>query len=168
MAFAILSFFLTSSGYLKLQKEKDLDYKLAPESQFLRDIAVREFNFQYHRDIDPILCTIKSIVGGYGCTHGYEIESMREGDHLRLRMYFNLGDLDQFLPYRLETDKSFATASLGDEVYVTIGTINQYYVDSGTYRFRTLNTTTSDDKAIHFMNGEVLQYTDGGIAEYAA
>lgn len=142
-------------------------YKLEKESKFLRRMAVREFNFQYQRNIDPELCNIKSIRGSYGCKHGYEIESLREGDHLRLRMYFNLGDNDQLLPYRLETDDTFAQLTLADEVYVTIGTVNQYYVESGEYRFRTMTASAEDSaKVMTFMNGEVIQTMDGGTLEY--
>ena len=143
-----------------------MEYKLAPESQFLRTLAVREFNFQYKRNIAPGLCNIKSIAPGYGCTHGYEIESLRQGDHLRMRMYFNLGELDQFQPYRLETDTTFAKGTLGDENYVMIGTVNKYYVESGTYRFRTMAITEDDTKLLHFMNGEVMQFMDGSNTEY--
>lgn len=142
-------------------------YKLEKESMFLRRMAIREFNFQYHKKIDPTLCDIKSISPGYKCSHGYEIESLREGDNFRIRLYFNLGDNDQLLPYRLETDDSFSKGSLGDEVYVTIGTINQYYVDSGEYRFRTLSSVEDETNMLHFMNGEVFQTIDGRILEYA-
>ena len=142
-------------------------YKLEKESKFLRRMAIREFNFQYHKNIDPDLCNIKSIRGGYGCKYGYEIVSLREGDNLRLRMYFNLGDNDQLLPYRLETDNTFAQGSLADEVYVTIGTVNQYYVESGEYKFRTMTTSAEDStKTMTFMNGEVFETMDEGILEY--
>ena len=144
-----------------------VNYKLEKESKFLRRMAVREFNFQYHRDINHELCNIKSIPGNYGCNHGYEIESLREGDNLRLRLYFNLGENDQLLPYRLETDNTFAKGGPGDEVYVTIGTVNQYYVESGEYKFRTMSAPAEDNaKTMTFMSGEVFQTLDGGILEY--
>lgn len=144
------------------------NYKLPTESVFLRELAVREFNFQYKRNIDPALCTIKSIAAGYGCSHGYEITTNQTDDHLRLRLYFTLAEMDSFLPYRLETDSSMIQGELGDEIYVTIGTINQYYIDSGTYRFRTMTTSSGSTVLVHYMDGLAMTFMDGTNVEYVA
>lgn len=143
-----------------------MDYKLQSESSFLRELAVREFNFQYQRSLDHKLCTIKTIVPNYGCTHGYEIETMDVSDHVRLRMYFNLDDKDNFLPYRLETDNRIIQGDLGDEIYVMIGTINRYYVESGTYKFRPIATAAINELLMYYNEGEVMQYMDGSNVEF--
>ena len=145
--------------------------KTQNERKFLIDMAVREFNRQYRRNIDPKFCTINSIRATYGCTHGYEIKTIVENDFLRLRIYFNLQRYDKFCPYRLETDETDIPGRLGDEVYVMIGTINNYYVDNGIYRFRWLgDDPLSDDyflfmsgEHVEFMTGEKVKYVDKGI-----
>ena len=143
-----------------------MDYKLPSESVFLRDLAVREFNFQYKRIIDPKLCSIRSIVATYGCTNGYEITTLDQADSLRLRMYFNLDEMDNFLPYRLETDSTIVQGGLGDEIYVMIGTINRYYVDSGVYKFRPIASAAVSDLLMYYVEGEVMQYIDGSNVEF--
>lgn len=140
--------------------------KSQQEKVFLIGMAVREFNYQYRRKIDPTVCVIKSIRPTYGCKFGYEINTIREDDQVRLRVYFNLEHLDSFKPYRLEVDESDIPGELGDEVYVMIGTLNNYYVDSGTYRFRWLEPDASQMDYMLFMSGEHIEFLSGEKATY--
>lgn len=137
-----------------------------PEREFIIDLAVSRFNLQYKKKIDPKDCLVKSIVGNYGCFYGYEIDSIRVDDFLRLRIYFNLGGLDSFLPYRLETDKTMSEGALGDEIFVTIGTVNRFYKDEGIYKFRPMSDEELRDDYVHFMDGEMIHFMDGGAMTY--
>lgn len=131
------------------------------EREFLIGMAVTQFNIQYGRKIDPKLCNIRSIHKSYGCTHGYEIKSIREDDDLRLRIYFNIGDSDVFEPYRLEVDRSFIKSALGDEVYVMLGSIDAKYIESGIYYFRPLSELANPDNYALFVEGDLFEFMSG-------
>lgn len=94
--------------------------------EFIRTIAVTQFNQQYGKNFDPRDFDVFSIVPCYSNTHGYEIYSVRSDDKLRLHLYFNVGQSDDFMPYRLENDMSDKKGQLGDEVYVMIGFISMW------------------------------------------
>lgn len=140
--------------------------KLVSEREFLIQLAVRQFNYQYKKQIDPTRCGVKSIRGNYGCTFGYEVDTIRENDHLRIRVYFNLLNQDSFEPLRLEVDDTFTTNELGDEVYVMIGTVNRYYIDSGTYKFRQIQEDPSRFEYMYIMDGDLFEYMSGEPARY--
>ena len=136
------------------------------EKAFLANMAVSAFNDQYNQTLDPANFTIKSLLPNYGCDYGYEFES--KTDILRLRMYFNLGDLDFFLPYRLEVDTTYRPDMLGDEVYVMLGTVQRYYKEGGIYRFRTYSLAPELIPAIDDMYGVNLQFMTGETMQYVA
>lgn len=109
---------------------------LLTEKQFLINLAISRFNEQYGRDIDPTTINIKSISPNYGSDLGYELQTLRKTDYLRLRMYLSFSRVDGVMPYRLEVDKTFIPDALGDEIFVTKGSVNRYYQDAGIYKFR--------------------------------
>lgn len=143
-----------------------MNTKLKPEKQFLIDLALDQFKSQFGIDLNRERCDIRSIRPSYQSTHGYEVDTMREDDHVRIRLYFNLGQIDQFKPLRLEVDESIHKETLGDEIYAMVGTVNRFYVDAGIYRFRWLGIPLESRRMIHFMDGSVFEWLDGGIAEY--
>lgn len=131
------------------------------ERRFLIDMAVLHFNRQYGRAIDPKLCGIKSIRTNYGCSHGYEIRTFQEDDHLRLRFYFTLADREVFDPYRLEVDERFVRDAIGDEVYVMIGTIPISYVENDIYRFRPIAEIIDEGSYVLYLEGDYFQFMSG-------
>lgn len=135
--------------------------KLTRERQFLIRTAVMMFNRQYGKRIKPELCGVKSIRKNYGCTHGYEIKTFQENDQLRLRLYFTLGDRDQFEPYRLEVDQTFVQDALGDEVYVMLGTVSQMYVENDIYRFRPLSEIVNEGNYVLYTDGDFFEFMSG-------
>lgn len=143
-----------------------MTYALQSEELFLLNTAVKAFNKQYGRTIDPQLCTIRSVTPAYGKTHGYEITTARTDDFLRMRLYFSLGKLDAFSPYRVELQGEVAAGSLTDEVYVATGVVNQWYVDSGTYRFRWMGVHPHELLRFDDMEGVPMNWMDGEKAEY--
>lgn len=136
--------------------------QLKPEKKFLIELALHEFNQQYQKNIKAEDCAIRSIKPAYGAKYGYEIDTVRTDDYVRLRMYFNLEGINKFKPYRLEVDKTLAPGQLGDEVYVTIGTVNHYYLDAGIYKFRWMNEDLSRYKFLMYMSGNVIQTVNSG------
>ncbi len=136
------------------------------EKVFLTELAVSRFNEQYGRSIDPAGCTIFSIVPNYGEAYGYEIATITTGDNLRLRIYFSLQNLDNLNPYRLEVDTTLIEGALGVEVYVSLGTVNSYWLDSGVYKFRWIQPdpayyaymeVVETGDRFKFMNGQDFQ-----------
>lgn len=144
-----------------------IDPGLPTERNFLINMAVRLFNEQYGRKIDPASCTLETIDSTYECNYGYEIRALH--DSLRLRIYFTLGDIDFFAPYRLEVDTTYLPGGLGDEVYVMLGTVQRYYVDSGLYKFR--KNYVADISVFDYiddMNGIGLTFMTGESMQYVA
>ena len=94
--------------------------------EFIRTVAVTQFNQQYGKNFNPKDFDVFSIAPCYSDTHGYEIYSVRSDDKLRLHLYFNIGQSDDFMPYRLENDMSDKKGELGDEVYVMIGFLTMW------------------------------------------
>lgn len=136
--------------------------KLKSEKEFLIELALHQFNLQYKKNIKAEVCAIRSIKPGYGAKYGYEIDTIRTDDYVRLRMYFNLEGINKLKPYRLEVDKNFVPGQLDDEVYVTVGTVNPYYLDAGIYKFRWINEDLSRYKFLMYMNGNVVETQNSG------
>lgn len=136
--------------------------KLKSEREFLIDLALHDFNQQYKKNIKSEVCAIRSIRPAYGTKYGYEIDTIRTDDYVRLRMYFNLEGINKFKPYRLEVDDTLAPGTLDDEVYVTIGTINPYYLDAGIYKFRWLNEDLNRYKFLMYVSGNVVETINSG------
>lgn len=122
------------------------------EKQFIIQFALHRFNRQYNRKLKLQDFDAKSITPNRHSQLAYEIFSVRLDDYVRLRMYLSYHRYDQIGPYRLEVDGSLGTGVLGDEVYVCQGTIDRFYIESGTYKFAVLeeditlwNLTLSED-----------------------
>lgn len=139
------------------------------EREFLKKLAVDMFNAQYRKSVDWTTCGVRSILPTYGTTHGYEIETVRSSDFVRMRMYFNLAGLTDFSPYRIEVDSTYINDELGDEVYVTMGKVDPMWVEDGIYRFRWLTEDTSafemltfveDDSFIQFMDNDHIRLAE--------
>lgn len=107
------------------------------EKEFLITMAVRKYNEQYARSIDPSQCDIRSIPTRQSYDRSYEIRTNRTDDYVKLNVHLNFGDFDHLYPYRLETEGS-GLGDLTDEVFVTTGTIDRYYQEQNVYKFQTL------------------------------
>jgi hypothetical protein len=135
------------------------------EREFLIKFGVAFFNGQYGRNIDPAVCDIRSIDTGNGSDISYEINTNRTDDHVRLRMHLRFAKVNNLTTYRLDVDGSGGVGTLADEVFVTTGTIDQYYKDSGMYKFapiindeaRLPAILTEDGTALFLENGDFLE-----------
>ena len=105
------------------------------EKHFLIDFALAKFNLQFNRNLNIADFDIFSIPPTYDTIRGYEIFTLTPGDNLRLRIYFTYGDHDGLGDYRLEVDNTEVNFGLGDEVFVAIGTVDNYYMFSGLMSF---------------------------------
>lgn len=135
--------------------------KLPSEKEFLIKLAVDRFNLQYNKRIDPKGCTVHSIPRNYQREKGYEIVTRRQDDFLRLRIYFNIVGIDSIRAYRLEVDDTYKVRENGDEVYVALGNVNPYYVDSGTYTFRWIEQDLEAESGLLYMSGDFITLMSG-------
>lgn len=138
------------------------------EKDFLRRLAVDRFNLQYGKNVDYTRCFIHSIEPNYRRELGYEIVTARPDDYLRLRIYFDITEIDSFRPYRLETDEKFKVGYVGDEVFVSLGTVNPYYRDEGIYNFRWIAPDPELDEVLLYVGGGGVGLMSGGCLKEAA
>lgn len=131
------------------------------EKDFLKKLMVDQFNLQYKHNIDYSKCAIRSIDPTYGTEKGYEVETTLQADYVRMRFYFTFERFTVVNPYRIEVDKTFVIGSLGDEVYVSLGTVDISYVDNRIYTFRYLPEDETAYQYFDFVNGEHLDFITG-------
>lgn len=142
------------------------------EKEFLIDLAVRQFNRQYQKNIKMSDCTIRSVPAHYGRELGYEITTPDVGipgdtsDTLRLRMYLGFSVLSSLSPYRLEVEQNLNTpGELGDEVYVTTGTLMSSLRTNRVYAFNWIDVDENPELALLDVDGEALRWMDGSYLE---
>jgi hypothetical protein len=110
------------------------------EADFLKKLAVDMYNSQYGKNLNPIDFCVMSIPTDTGFRYGYEVITIKDDDFLRLRMYFNLEHTQRFKPFQIEVSNPYAERSLSDEIFITSGSLESYYLDSNIYKFREINT----------------------------
>lgn len=137
------------------------------EENYLMFIACEAFSTQKGRRITYQECMISSIPPAVDYTHGYEIETLREDDYLRIRMYFTLADRIAFSPLRLELTGQTSSGN-GDEVYVMVGKMPRGLVDSGVYKFRWIGADPSKKGYMIDMEGEPILFMNGDNIRYVA
>lgn len=97
-------------------------------SQYLINLAVEKYNLELKENKDPSDFNIRPIPLNIRTNLACEVFTKREDDFLRLRLYLVFSDITQLIPYKVEVDRSDSISDLTDEVYVTTGDINFYYV----------------------------------------
>ncbi len=136
------------------------------EKQFLIGLALKRFNEQYNRNVQISDCDIRSIPVRYAFVLSYEITSNRLDDNFRLHMHLRMEGSDGLGPYRVEVDSNLTqnagtTGNTGDEVYVTLGTIDPYYRNQGIYKFRPLNQDPALSNILLLEDGTPLLLENG-------
>jgi hypothetical protein len=137
---------------------------MATEREFLIQMALDKYNSQYNKNFTVSDCDIITIPARVNFDLSYEIFTTRLDDFLRLHMHLLFGAGDGLQNYRLETDGTTHIDSLGDEIFVTTGTIDRYYKESRVYKFQPISPTDAllpillDEKgyAILVENGDFL------------
>ena len=135
---------------------------LVPERTFLKDLALRQFNFYKNEKFLQENCNIQSIPPEENYAYGYEITSLDNNDTFRLRMYLNLGKTDHILPYQLKLDPPFIDTKLGDEIFVTYGTVELAYKLHKGYDFGWLEYDLNLLPIITTEKNNPLSLTSGG------
>lgn len=133
---------------------------------FLKNAALRHFNI--HKKIKGAASFkqqdfgIYSVRPAFGFSHGYEIYSRRLDDSLRIQLHFNITKADNLSPFELQLTPPTYDGALGDEVWVTQGTIDNAYFDHQGYVLPWLEFEASDSPVILQANNEPLLLVDGG------
>lgn len=133
------------------------------DKAIIANIAVTRYNEQFGTKFNPADFDVFSIQPAYSNTHGYEIYTERNDDSLRLHLYFNIGQKDDFMPYRLENDLQDIKGELGDEVFVTIGLVDRYYIESRQALFGWIDRSFDELPILLQENGEPLLTEDDGF-----
>jgi hypothetical protein len=136
------------------------------EKEFLIGLALRHFNEQYSKNILVAECDIRSIPLRYAFNRSYEIFTKRGDDNVRLHMHIRFEGKDGLSKYRVEVDYKLtetlgSTGSLTDEVYVTTGTIDPYYIEQGIYKFLPINENILLNPILLAENGVALVLESG-------
>ena len=133
-----------------------------PEKTFLKDFALRQFNYQFNEKIKSDACDIQSIPPEGDYKLGYEITHLCQGGTFRLRMFLNLGPNDNIAPFRLKVITPYIDGELGDEFFVTSGTVDSAHHDYDNYSFMPLKYEECNLAVINMTNGSPFSLVNGG------
>ena len=133
------------------------------EKTFLKRLAFNHFNNQKGERFDEELFDIRSItpLGGYNL--GYEIAAQKCDETFRLHLFLNIGRSDVLSPYILKLSDPAINGALGDEVFVTTGTIDSGHHLYGGYPFRPLFYDNSTLAVLLDVEGLPFLLADGGF-----
>lgn len=107
------------------------------ERDFLINYAVRAFNLNTRSQLKPEECDIRSIPPVQHSTHGYLICTDRKDDNIRIALYFNISQNEGVHWVRLESQENhYATGTPGDEIWVIMATISDFWTNNLIYYFR--------------------------------
>ena len=105
---------------------------------------------------------IYSIYGDEDHRYAYEMFNKNPGNAVRVQMYINVGHVDDLSPFQLMLKTPTVLAGLGDEVWVTFGTLNRTHLVNTYYQLRWL---TLDESMFPYLLREddfILQLESGG------
>lgn len=131
------------------------------EREFLIQLALGQYNQQYGRNFQAADFDIMSIDQRVNFDLSYEIFTVRLDDHLRLRVHLLLSDGDGLGPYRVESDGTDGVQTLTDEIFVALGRVDQYYKDSGVYKFNPIYPDEALLPVIHDEHWQPIQDESG-------
>jgi hypothetical protein len=128
----------------------------------LISLAVTAFNHQYNKRLLFNDFDIRSIQPHSNSVLAYELESTRFDDFLRLRIYLNISNVNSVSRYRLENDSSNHSNELGDEIFVSDGTIDRYFIkEKNIQQFINLGSDITRLEVYLTNDNEVLITDDG-------
>lgn len=137
--------------------------QIVPESQFLRQLVVREHNYQTGSDVDWNKTVIYSIPSIEGYKHGYEINTTTIGSTFRLHLFLNIGFTDSLSEGRVEVKPAFKDGVLGDEVFVYRGTIDTAHTGYNGYRLLWMGENFSAFPVLLQVDNSPFRLVDGGL-----
>lgn len=135
------------------------------EKEFLITYALKIFNEKYGRNLLVADCGISSVEPTYGATYGYQICTLREDDHVRIFLYFDIGQEAMVHWCRIEDEQNmYRVSAPGDEVYVILATMSDYWTKNLIYYFRAMYCECSgpaQPMGIPFVEGGVICSAEG-------
>lgn len=134
------------------------------EREFLIKFAIDKYNEQFGTSLLYSDFNIRSLEPNFNTDLGYELQTNNQIDFLRLRVYLLFSNTSMLYDYKLENDFQTGHGNLLDEVFVTLGTMSDYYRKEGIYKFHFLNETDAIALAILLSeDGDYLATEDGEL-----
>lgn len=134
------------------------------EKEFLLKMALDKYNAQYGLDIKITDCDIFSIPVRYNANVSYEIYTVNRTDFLRLHIHLLIQNTDVLYDYRIESDpytNRSGENNLTDEVYVAMGVVDIYYVNTGRYQFKPIAEAYDNSNTLLMEDGYELLLESG-------
>jgi hypothetical protein len=101
------------------------------EHDHIKLMALTLFNNQFNRNLRVTDFDMICIAKKADYPIAFEAYTTRADDFLRLRIYLKIGKADNLLPFKLEVNAPYHNATSEDEVWVTLGTLDVYHLESG-------------------------------------
>lgn len=101
------------------------------EHDHIKGMALQLFNNQYRKNLQLADFDMICISKKPDYPIAFEAYTTRTDDFLRLRIYLHIGKADDLQPFKLEVNAPYHNSSSQDEVYVTLGSLDIYHLESG-------------------------------------
>jgi hypothetical protein len=101
------------------------------EHDHIKLMALTLFNNQFNRNLRVTDFDMICIAKKADYPIAFEIYTARSDDFFRLRIYLKIDKADDLLPFKLEVNAPYHNATSEDEVWVTLGTLDVYHLESG-------------------------------------
>jgi hypothetical protein len=118
------------------------------EYDHIKELAIEKFNNQFERNLIAHKFDLICIPKKEDYPIAFEIFTEDKSDFLRLRVYLKLGKEDKLENYKLEVNSPYAESSNVDEVWVTLGTLDTYNLESGYMKENNLLNCTDEELGV--------------------
>jgi hypothetical protein len=139
---------------------------LPTEKEFLKAFCLGQFNYFVRRKGDASVklsdFEIYSIPGDEDHKYAYEVFNKNPGNGTRIHMYLNVAQSDDLSPFQLMLKPPMIIRGLGDEVWVTCGTLHQTHILNTNYRLNWIPIEESQYKYLLLESGYILKLENGG------
>ena len=101
------------------------------EHDYIKELTLKFFNSQFNRQLRPVDFSITCIAKKQDYFLAFEVFTLRTDDFLRMRVYLQMGSSDNLQPFKLEVSSPYYNNSAEDEVWITLGSLDVYHLESG-------------------------------------
>lgn len=133
------------------------------EKDFLKEMLIVPFNFYKGTKLKRDDVNIRSILPVPGYRLGYELTTKRRDDYFKIKAYLNINRGDSLTPFELQLEGATRLGELGDEVFVTYGTIDSAHHLYGGYPFQWIDDLNAGIPLLIQTNGLPFLLTNGGF-----
>lgn len=134
-----------------------------PEKTFLKNFALRHFNFQYQNKLNADDYDIRSIDPIPNYSLGYEISLCCQVGAFRIRMFLNISNSDKLSPYQIKLHSPYKEGKIGDEYFITTGTINAAHHLYNNYALSNLTYDICFPPFLKLVDGGSIILENGGV-----